>query len=125
MNYKTTSDFPQWVHDYNHWGTNDGWPHEYQKLADEIYKIADEVSEKIKLPKSWINPSPYNQEEIDNWMGVKDDYETYPVFACSKDERPSDWDYVYDSKYVSSFSRGGFFETKIGDWYFLLGHDYD
>jgi len=125
MNFKTTFDFPQWVHDYNYYGTRNGWPKEYQPIANEIYKKADEIAERIKLPESWINPSPYTQGEIDNYLGAREDfYESYPVFACNKGFRPDEWNYVYDSIYAG-FSRGGLRETKIGEWYFLTGFDFD
>lgn len=123
-NYRTISDFPQWVHDYNHWGERKGWPKEYQHIADEIYKKADEVVVRLKPAKKYVNSSPYSQGEINNRMKAREDfYEDYPVFACSEGVRPDEWDHVYDSGY--DFSRGGFIETKIGNWYFLLGFDYD
>ena len=126
MNFRTTSDFPIWVHDYNEWNSHAGWPKEYQPIAEAIYKKANEIASGLKLEKSWINPSPYNQGEINNWMGADEGYyENYPVFACSKGVRPDDWDYVYDSEYANEFSRGGLCETKIGEWYFLMGFDFD
>ena len=126
MNFRTISDFPQWVHDYNHWGSRKGWPKEYQPIADEIYKKADEIAKNIKLSKSWETPSPYSLGEINNKMGAREDYyESYPVFACCEGYRPDDWDYVYDSQIGYEFSRGGLREAKIGNWYFLLGFDFD
>jgi hypothetical protein len=126
MNFRTISDFPQWVRDYNEWESHNSWPKEYQPIADAIYKKANEVADSIKLEKSYVNPSPYSQGEINNWLGCREDYyENYPVFACSKGFRPDDWDYVYDSDYASNFSRGGLRETKIGEWYFLVGFDFD
>lgn len=126
MNFRTTRDFPKWVHDYQQqtYDIRKGWPKEYQPIADEIFKKADELAE---IWYETRNDSPYTTIEVSNYMGARVDYyESYPIFACNKGFRPDDWDILYDSERCYNFSRtGSFYEAKIGDWYFLVGFDFD
>jgi hypothetical protein len=128
MNFRNTKEFPQWVQDYNEFqeyeGNMNSWPKEYQEMAESM----QEKAEKIAL--EWKNKPqnhPYSQEEIDTYMGARDDWwERYPVFCCNEGYRPDEWDFLYDSRQQRGFSRcGSFYEAKIGNWYFVLGFDHD
>ena len=131
MIYETTADFPTWVHDYNIWGSPKGWPKEFQALADSLYEKADEVAMKWRgaglFDTTYTNnDSPYTQCEIDNHMGADNSrYESRPVYCCNEGIRPDEWNLLYDSNNAKQFSRGDIHETKIGNWYFVLGEEYD
>lgn len=85
--------------------------------------IADEVADKWEGVKS----HPHTQGEIDAAMDADPDiYETYPVFCSTWGDRPNEWDHIHESRHAKRFSRcGEFYEAQIGEWYFVLGKDFD
>jgi len=125
MNYRNTHEFPQWVKDFNYWHKRNGWPKEWQPIADAIYAKAEEVGKAWKGKNKDI--CPISQEEVDNKMGAQTEYyESYRIFCCNKGFRPDEWDYLCESKMIHEFSRtGSASEAKIGDWYFVMGLEYD
>ena len=128
MQYRNTKEFPQWVLDFHetqeYMGNNDCYPSGFQEIVDSLKIKAEQVA------TEWRNKPrnhPYQQEEIDAHMRAKSEYwERYPVFCCNEGFRPDDWDFLHDSEQIRNFSCcGGLYETKIGNWYFVLGFDHD
>jgi hypothetical protein len=128
MRYKSTLEFPQWVLDFHDksmcYGGNP-WPHDFALIASELEKRGQETA--LEWEGRNKDSHPYTQGEIDTYMGARVDYyERYPVFCANKGFRPDEWDFLYDSKEQYTFSRWGtFIETKIGEWYFVLGFNHD
>lgn len=128
MSYRNTAEFPQWVLDYHesqdYMGNRNSWPTGFQEIAESLQAKAEEVATKWRnKPKN----HPYEQVEIDTYMEARiDEWDRYPVFCCNEGFRPDEWDHLYDSEQKESFSRiGGFYEAKIGNWYFVMGFDFD
>lgn len=125
MTYRNTYEFPQWVKDFNYFSEPNGWPKEWQPVADAIYAKAEEVA------KAWrgknLNVCSISQGEVNSKMGAREDYyENYRIFCCNEGFRPDEWDYLCESETVHKFSRSGSaLEAKIGDWYFVMGFDFD
>lgn len=123
MKYRNTYEFPSWVKDYHF--TCGEYPSGYKQVAKILREIGNDVAEKWHLKgKSEI---PYNQGEINAHMNADDGfYESYPIFCANKGSRPNEWDHLYDSDLKNIFSRHrDFYEIKIGEWYIVVGFDYD
>lgn len=122
--FKHIREFPQWVHDYNSYGEFDNWPKQYQSIADEIYKKANEVFHKIDGYN--LENLPYDSCEVDNYMKANPSYyEHYRVITCNRDNRPDEWDYLYDSLDLNRKYYGSLTETKIGDWHLIMVFQHD
>jgi hypothetical protein len=122
MNFKHLTDLPKWTHDF--YAQQYEYPVEYVDIVRNIRHKADEVFKEYL----WKNVSecPITQGEVDRFMNADDAfYETYKILSCNKDTRPDEWNYFYDSIEASHFHRGGIYETKIGEWYFITGFDHD
>jgi len=123
MQFNNTFEFPSWVKSYHE--TIGHYPEGWQEIANRLFEKAEEVSNKWR--GVGVKDLPFYQPEIDMKMGADvDNYETHPVYCANKGSRPSEWDHLYDSKDRYNFSRiGNFEEAKIGEWYLILGFDFD
>lgn len=124
MQFNNTFEFPSWVRTYHE--TFGCYPEGWQENANHLLAKAEEISNKWR--GVGVKEMPYDQAEIDIKMGATflDNYESHPVYCANKGFRPSEWDHLYDSKDRYNFSRtGNFEEAKIGDWYLILGFDFD
>lgn len=125
MKFNNTLEFPSLVN--SHYENFGYYPEGWQEIANRLFEKAEEVSNKWR--GVGVKDLPFSQPEIDMKMGARardSSYESYPVYCAHKGSRPSEWDHLYDSKERYDFSRiGNFEEAKIGDWYLVLGFDFD
>jgi hypothetical protein len=123
MRFNNTAEFPQWVKDYKF--SQDTYPTGYQEIADELIAKGNEMAKKWR--GVGLKEMPFTRCEIDNKLGCDyDTYETYQVFCASKGSRPSEWDHLHDCDDQYDFCRTGHFEeAQIGEWYLVVGSDFD
>ena len=122
MKYKPLLDLPEHIYTLCWW--REKIPDEYKDIVANIKKKSDEVF--LANHKKNIDICPISNDEVDSKMGARPDfYEHYPILACNHLTRPDEWTYFYDSLEANRRTRGDICETKIGDWYFILGFQYD
>jgi hypothetical protein len=123
MRYNNTLEFPDWVKNYK--DSQNTYPTGYQEIADELITKGNEMARKWR--GIGVKELPYNPAEIDTYLGARVDYyEGYSVFCAHKGSRPSEWDHLHDCDEQRHFCRTGYFqEAQIGQWYLVVGFEFD